>query len=170
MNNTTKVSLAVTNALGRLGIAHDVMELETTEKTRPWQEALVRLALRQGRNLTEDERTILEDFLQGGKKMNKVFWGWQWAYGLGCHQQLCDGTLIPCGILLSFNSKKARDEWAEGYWREKKSRGEAMKLLRRGWTGNSDFDEEISRRKMDGETPLTDAELMDLWKQTEDED
>ena len=65
MNNTTKVSLAVTNALGRLGIAHDVMELETTEKTRPWQEALVRLALRQGRNLTEDERTILEDFLQG---------------------------------------------------------------------------------------------------------
>ena len=59
------VSLAVTNALGRLGIAHDVMELATTEKTRPWQEALVRLALRQGRNLTEDERTVLEDFLQG---------------------------------------------------------------------------------------------------------
>ena len=67
MDNKMKVSLAVMDALGRLGIAHDVMELETTEKTRPWQEALVRLAIRQGRNLTEDERTILEDFLQGGK-------------------------------------------------------------------------------------------------------
>ena len=64
MNNTTTVSLAVMDALGRLGIAHDVMEMETTEKTRPWQEALVRLALRQGRNLTEDERTTLEEFLQ----------------------------------------------------------------------------------------------------------
>ena len=64
MNNTTKVSLAVTNALGRLGIAHDVMELEPTEKTRPWQEGLVRLALRQGRNLTTEERTVLEEFLQ----------------------------------------------------------------------------------------------------------
>ena len=58
------VSLAVMDALGKLGIAHDIMELETTEKTRPWQEALVRLALRQGRNLTEDERTTLEEFLQ----------------------------------------------------------------------------------------------------------
>lgn len=65
MNNTTKVSLAVTNALGRLGIAHDVMEMEPTPKVRQWQEALVRLALRQGKNLTEDERTVLEDFLQG---------------------------------------------------------------------------------------------------------
>lgn len=64
MNNTTKVSLAVTNALGRLGIAHDVMELETTEKTRQWQEGLVRLALRQGKNLTTEEREVLEEFLQ----------------------------------------------------------------------------------------------------------
>lgn len=170
MNNTTKVSLAVTNALGRLGIAHDVMEMEPTEKVRPWQEGLVRLALRQGKNLTTEEREVLEGFLeeQGGKKMEKHFWGWQWAYGFGCHQQLCDGTLIPCGILLSFNSKKERDEWAEGYWREKKSRGEAMKLLRRGWTGNSAFDEEVGRRKMDGETPLSDKELLELWKQTED--
>ena len=59
------VSLAVTNALGRLGIAHDIMEMEPTPKVRQWQEGLVRLALRQGRNLTEDERTVLEDFLQG---------------------------------------------------------------------------------------------------------
>lgn len=64
MNNTTKVSLAVMDALGKLGIAHDIMELEPTEKTRPWQEALVRLALKQGRNLTEDERNVLEDFLK----------------------------------------------------------------------------------------------------------
>ena len=64
MDNKMKVSLAVMDALGKLGIAHDIMELETTEKTRPWQEGLVRLALRQGRNLTEDERTVLEDFLQ----------------------------------------------------------------------------------------------------------
>ena len=63
--NNTRVSLAVMDALGRVGIAHDIMELETNERTRPWQEALVRLALRQGRNLTEDERTVLEDFLQG---------------------------------------------------------------------------------------------------------
>ena len=62
--NNTNVTLAVMDALGRIGFAHDVMELETTEKTRPWQEALVRLALRQGRNLTEEERTVLEDFLQ----------------------------------------------------------------------------------------------------------
>ena len=64
MNNTTKVSLAVTNALGRLGIAHDVMEMEPTPRVLAWQEGLVRLALRQGRNLTEDERTVLEEFLQ----------------------------------------------------------------------------------------------------------
>ena len=63
MNNTT-VSLAVMDALGRIGFAHDVMELETTEKTRPWQEALVRLALKQGKHITEEERTTLEDFLQ----------------------------------------------------------------------------------------------------------
>lgn len=65
MNNTTKVSLAVTNALGRLGIAHDVMEMEPTPKVRQWQEGLVRLALRQGKHLTEEERMVLEDFLQG---------------------------------------------------------------------------------------------------------
>ena len=65
MDNKMKVSLAVMDALGKLGIAHDIMDLETTEKTRPWQEGLVRLALRQGRNLTEDERETLEGFLQG---------------------------------------------------------------------------------------------------------
>ena len=63
--NNMNVSLAVMDALGKLGIAHDIMELETTEKPRPWQEGLVRLALRQGRNLTEAERTTLEEFLQG---------------------------------------------------------------------------------------------------------
>ena len=62
--NNMKVSLAVMDALGKLGIAHDIMELETTEKTRPWQEGLVRLALRQGRNLTEEEREVLDEFLQ----------------------------------------------------------------------------------------------------------
>lgn len=102
--------------------------------------------------------------------MKKTFWGWQWAYGFGCHQQLCDGTLMPCGNLTSFGSKKERDEWLEcGTWRVAKTRGEAMKLLRRGWTGNSTFDEEVARRKMDGETPLTDSELMALWKQTEED-
>ena len=65
MDNRMNVSLAVMDALGRLGIAHDIMELETNERTRPWQEGLVRLALRQGKNITEDERTTLEDFLQG---------------------------------------------------------------------------------------------------------
>lgn len=65
MNNNMRVSLAVMDALGRLGIAHDLMELEPTPKVRAWQEGLVRLALRQGKNLTEDERTVLEDFLQG---------------------------------------------------------------------------------------------------------
>ena len=169
MDNKMKVSLAVMDALGKLGIAHDIMEMETTEKTRPWQEGLVRLALKQGKNITEEERTILEDFLQGGNEMKKrIFWGWQWAYGYGCHQQLCDGTIIPCGILVSFSSKQERDDWAEGLWRDKKTRGEAMKLLRRGWTGNSNFDDAIALRKMDGEAPLTDAELMDLWKQVED--
>lgn len=165
--NNMKVSLAVMDALGKLGIAHDIMEMEPTPKVRQWQEGLVRLALRQGKGLTEDERTVLEEFLQGGKKMNKVFWGWQWAYGLGCHTEVM-GELQPCGILVAFNSKKARDEWAEGFWREKKTRCEAMKLLRRGWTGNSTFDEEIDRRKMDGETPLSDKELLELWKQVED--
>lgn len=58
------VSLAVMDALGRLGIAHDIMELEPTPKVRAWQESLVRLALRQGKNLTEAERTTLEEFLQ----------------------------------------------------------------------------------------------------------
>lgn len=65
MNNNRRVSLAVMDALGRLGIAHDIMEMEPTPKVRAWQESLVRLALRQGRNLTEEERTVLEDFLQG---------------------------------------------------------------------------------------------------------
>ena len=65
MNNTTRVSLAVTNALGKLGIAHDIMELEPTPRVRAWQEGLVRLALRQGKNLTDEERTTLEEFLQG---------------------------------------------------------------------------------------------------------
>lgn len=64
MENKMKVSLAVMDALGRLGFAHDLMELEPTPKVRAWQEALVRLALRQGKNLTEEERTILEDFLK----------------------------------------------------------------------------------------------------------
>ena len=64
MNNATKVSLAVTNALGRIGFAHDVMEMEPTPRVRAWQEGLVRLALKQGRNLTEEEREVLEDFLQ----------------------------------------------------------------------------------------------------------
>lgn len=60
-----KVSLAVMDALGRMGFAHDVMEMEPTEKVRKWQESLVRLALRQGKNLTTEERTVLEEFLQG---------------------------------------------------------------------------------------------------------
>lgn len=64
MNENQMVSLAVMDALGKIGIAHDIMELEPTPRVRAWQEGLVRLALRQGRNLTEDERTILEDFLQ----------------------------------------------------------------------------------------------------------
>lgn len=163
------VSLAVMDALGRLGIAHDIMEMEPTPKVRAWQEGLVRLALKQGKNLTYEERNTLEEFLNGGKKMEKKFWGWQWAYGLGCHQQLCDGTVIPCGNLVSFNSKKERDEWTEcGTWRVARTRGEAMKLLRRGWTGNSAFDEEVDRRKMDGEAPLSDKELLTLWKQVED--
>ena len=166
--NNMQVSLAVMDALGRLGIAHDVMEMEPTEKVRPWQEALVRLALRQGKHLTNEERKVLEEFLNGGKKMEKTFWGWQWAYGYGCHQQLCDGTIVPCGTLVAFSSKQERDDWAEGFWRDKKTRCEAMKLLRRGWTGNAAFDDEISRRKMDGEAPLSDKELLELWKQTED--
>ena len=62
--NNTRVSLAVMDALGKIGIAHDVMEMEPTPRVRAWQEALVRLALRQGRNLTEEERTTLEEFLQ----------------------------------------------------------------------------------------------------------
>lgn len=65
MNKNQMVSLAVMDALGRLGIAHDIMELEPTPRVRAWQEGLVRLALRQGRNLTEEERTTLEEFLQG---------------------------------------------------------------------------------------------------------
>lgn len=64
MDNKMKVSLAVMDALGKLGIAHDLMELEPTPKVRAWQEGLVRLALRQGKNLTDEERTVLEDFLQ----------------------------------------------------------------------------------------------------------
>ena len=59
-----KVSLAVMDALGHIGFAHDVMELEPTPKVRAWQEALVRLALRQGKNLTTEEREVLEDFLK----------------------------------------------------------------------------------------------------------
>lgn len=65
MNKNQMVSLAVMDALGRLGIAHDIMELEPTPRVRAWQEGLVRLALRRGENLTDEERTILEDFLQG---------------------------------------------------------------------------------------------------------
>lgn len=65
MDNRMNVSLAVMDALGRLGIAHDIMEMEPTPRVRAWQEGLVRLALKQGKNLTEDERTVLEDFLQG---------------------------------------------------------------------------------------------------------
>ena len=62
--NNMKVSLAVMDALGRLGFAHDLMELEPTPKVRAWQEGLVRLALKQGKNLTEEEREVLEEFLQ----------------------------------------------------------------------------------------------------------
>lgn len=58
------VSLAVMDALGKLGIAHDIMEMEPTPKVRAWQEGLVRLALKQGKNLTEEERKTLEDFLK----------------------------------------------------------------------------------------------------------
>lgn len=64
MNKNQMVSLAVMDALGRLGFAHDLMELEPTPRVRAWQEGLVRLALKQGKNITEEERTILEDFLQ----------------------------------------------------------------------------------------------------------
>lgn len=62
--NNMNVSLAVMDALGRIGFAHDVMELEPTPKVRQWQESLVRLALRQGKNLTTEERGVLEDFLK----------------------------------------------------------------------------------------------------------
>lgn len=62
--DNTRVSLAVMDALGRMGFAHDLMELEPTPRVRSWQEALVRLALRQGKHLTEEERTTLEEFLQ----------------------------------------------------------------------------------------------------------
>ncbi|MEE1215131.1 MAG: hypothetical protein U0L04_09150 [Bacteroidaceae bacterium] len=58
------VSLAVMDALGKIGIAHDIMEMEPTPKVRAWQEGLVRLALRQGKHLTEEERNTLEEFLQ----------------------------------------------------------------------------------------------------------
>ena len=64
MNKNQMVSLAVMDALGRIGFAHDLMELEPTPKVRAWQEGLVRLALKQGKNLTEEERTVLEEFLQ----------------------------------------------------------------------------------------------------------
>lgn len=64
MNKNQRVSLAVMDALGHLGIAHDIMEMEPTEKVRAWQEGIVRLALKQGKNLTTEERTVLEDFLQ----------------------------------------------------------------------------------------------------------
>ena len=64
MNKNHMVSLAVMDALGRLGIAHDILELEPTPKVRAWQEGLVRLALRQGKNLTTEEREVLEEFLQ----------------------------------------------------------------------------------------------------------
>ena len=63
MNNTT-VSLAVMDALGRIGFAHDLMELEPTPRVRAWQEGLVRLALKHGKHLTEEERNTLEEFLQ----------------------------------------------------------------------------------------------------------
>lgn len=58
------VSLAVMDALGRMGFAHDLMELEPTPRVREWQEGLVRLALKQGKNLTTEEREVLEEFLQ----------------------------------------------------------------------------------------------------------
>ena len=64
MNKNQMVSLAVMDALGRLGFAHDLMELEPTPRVRAWQEGLVRLALRQGRHLTTEEREVLEEFLQ----------------------------------------------------------------------------------------------------------
>lgn len=63
MKNQT-VSLAVMDALGRIGFAHDLMELEPTPRVRAWQEGLVRLALKQGKHLTTEERTVLEDFLK----------------------------------------------------------------------------------------------------------
>lgn len=64
MNKNQRVSLAVMDALGKLGIAHDLMELEPTPRVRAWQEGLVRLALKQGKHLTEEERKVLEDFLK----------------------------------------------------------------------------------------------------------
>ena len=39
--DNTMVSLAVMDALGRIGIAHDVMELEPTPKVRQWQERTI---------------------------------------------------------------------------------------------------------------------------------
>ena len=62
--DTTKISLAVMDALGHIGFAHDVMELEPTPRVREWQEGLVRLALKQGKNITKEEREVLEDFLK----------------------------------------------------------------------------------------------------------
>ena len=64
MNKNQRVSLAVMKALGRLGFAHDLMEMEPTEKVSAWQAGLVRLALKQGKGLTTEERKTLEDFLQ----------------------------------------------------------------------------------------------------------
>lgn len=64
MNNRMNVSLAMMDALGRIGFAHDLMELEPTPRVRAWQEGLVRLALKQGKHLTEEERKVLEDFLK----------------------------------------------------------------------------------------------------------
>lgn len=162
-----RTSLAVFDALGRLGIAADLMEIETTEKTRPWQEALVRLALAQGPK-TDEDRRALENFLDGGTRMNKSqtprhWWTWTWTNGVG---MVYADDMSPVGVLESWPSREARDAAVaahrmteaitahEAYGHLRRSEGTHQKTMFR--ERRLDLQRELGRA-------LTDRELLEAW-------
>lgn len=166
--DNTRVSLAVMDALGRLGIAHDIMELEPTPRVRAWQEGLVRLALRQGKNLTDEERTVLEDFLQGGNEMKKTrrYWAWTWTHGRGMTYA---SSGEPVGALSSYSTEAERLE-STGTSTDAIPAYKAYKALRacNGTPFGFDSMKQLKEERL--QRALTNKELLELWDKAKEEE
>lgn len=168
MNKNQMVSLAVMDALGRLGFAHDLMELEPTPKVRAWQEGLVRLALRQGKGLTDEERKTLEEFLNGGKKMNATrrYWTWTWTHGRGMTYA---SSGEPVGTLNSYTTESDRLE-ATGTYTEAIPASMAYKALRACNGTPFAFDSMKQLKEERLQRALTNKELLELWDEAQKEE